>query len=170
MNIPYNPIDVANYIVWRANNMKQPVTHLKLQKLLYYVVATYLQTHKSHLIDETIVKWQYGPVVKSVYHQFKILGSLKITEPSEYILNKDPKDLFAVKWADVNQIVQDLDNISTFKKVVDRVLDDLLPLSAFQLVDITHAEPAWRDCEHDILNGRELIYSDNDLMVATYAR
>lgn len=36
---PYNPIDVANYIVAEAIKRKKPVTHLKLQKLLYYVAA-----------------------------------------------------------------------------------------------------------------------------------
>ena len=77
---PYNPIDVANYIVAEAVKRKKPVTHLKLQKLLYYVVVKYLQTHNKPLIAENVVKWQYGPVVKSVYHHFKILGSLEITE------------------------------------------------------------------------------------------
>lgn len=167
---PYNPIDVANYIVWRANKLGKPVTHLKLQKLLYYVVAKYLQTYDKHLIDENVVKWQYGPVVKSVYHQFKILGSLKITELSEYIESKEANDPFSVKWADVDGYVQDLAKNNVFTSVANLVINDLLNLSAFELVNITHAEPAWRDYEYEILQGFEPVYSDGELKAATYVQ
>lgn len=170
MKAPYNPIDVANYIVWRANAMGNPVTHLKLQKLLYYVVAKYLQTHNKPLITEDVVKWQYGPVIKKVYHQFKILGSLEITELSEYIESKDPHKPFVVKWADVDGNVQALSQDNNFTQVANTVIDDLLPFSAFTLVDITHAEPAWRDYEHEILRGFEPIYSDNELKAANYVQ
>ena len=169
-NAPYNPIDVANYIVWRANELGKPVTHLKLQKLLYYVVAKYLQAHNQHLIDEKIVKWQYGPVVKSVYHQFKILGSLLIKEPTEYIVDKDPNNPFILKWADTEQQIDILKNNHDFYEVTEQVLKDLLPLGAFVLVDITHDEPAWRNFEPHILHGFEPVYSDDELKAASYVR
>lgn len=51
MTAPYNPIDVANYIVWRTKQEKKPVTHLKLQKLLYYVVTGYFQSYDKHLTN-----------------------------------------------------------------------------------------------------------------------
>lgn len=170
MKAPYKALDVANYIVWQAAERKNPVTHLKLQKLLYYVVAKYLQEYNEPLIDEPICKWQYGPVVKSVYHQFKILGSLPITEPSEYIINKVPNNPFSGTWADVNGIVQTLHQDLQLKQVTDTVLQDLLSTKdAFQLVAITHREAAWKNYESDILQGIELIYSDDELRVAEYA-
>ncbi|WP_227711583.1 Panacea domain-containing protein [Moraxella catarrhalis] len=165
---PYNPMDVANYIVAEAVRKEKPVTHLKLQKLLYYVVAKYLQTHNKPLIAENVVKWQYGPVVKSVYHHFKILGSLEITELCEYIESKDNKKLFSVKWADVDANVQTLKNNPEFTKVANTVIDDLLSVSAFGLVDITHAEAAWRNFEPEILQGFEPYYSEDELKAATY--
>ncbi len=167
---PYNPIDVANYIVWRANELGKPVTHLKLQKLLYYVVAKYLQAHGEYLINENVVKWQYGPVIKSVYHQFKISGSLAITELSEYIESKDPNKPFTIQWADVDRHVQELAKNNAFTQVADMVIGDLLGFSAFELVDITHAEPAWRNYESEILQGLEPIYSDSELKAATYVQ
>ncbi|MFS6937442.1 Panacea domain-containing protein [Neisseria animaloris] len=166
MRVPYNPIDVANYIVRRANEKQNPVTHLKLQKLLYYVVAMYFQKYDRRLIDEDVVKWQYGPVVKSVYHQFKILGSLKITELSEYIESIDSP--FSVKWADVHDRVQRLERDNDFKIVADKVIDDLLESNAFKLVDITHAEPAWYNYKDEILRGSEPTYSDAELKAAKY--
>ncbi|OOS02575.1 Uncharacterized phage-associated protein [Moraxella cuniculi DSM 21768] len=168
MKPPYNPIDVANYIVAEAVKRNQPVTHLKLQKILYYVVAKYLQNYDEPLIAEDVVKWQYGPVVKSVYHQFKILGSLQITELSEYIEFKDDKKLFSVKWANVDANVKTLESDLKFAIVANTVIDDLLNESAFRLVDITHAEPAWRNFEPEILQGFEPCYSEDELKAATY--
>lgn len=163
----YNPIDVANYIVWRANAMQKPITHLKLQKLLYYVVAKYLQQYNHYLITENIVKWQYGPVVKSVYHQFKILGSAPITELSEYII-KDPNKLFSFEWAKVQEITNEINTNDKVKNTVALILEDLIDKNPFVLVDITHREPAWRNFEEHILNGGEPEYSIEELMVASY--
>ena len=82
------------------------------------MVVKYLQTHNKPLIAENVVKWQYGPVVKSVYHQFKILGSLEITELCEYIESKDDKKLFSVKWANVDANVKTLENDPEFAKLL----------------------------------------------------
>ena len=169
MKAPYNAMDVANYIVWYAKKAGNPVTHLKLQKLLYYVVASYLQKYGKPLINEDVVKWQYGPVVKSVYHQFKILGSLEITELSEYIESRDNQS-FSARWADVDKLLEDLKADDDFTQVANIVIDDLIRFSAFKLVDITHTEPAWRDFEADILKGYEPVYSVNELQDATYVQ
>lgn len=165
---PYNAIDVANYIVWRANAMGKPVTHLKLQKLLYYVVAKYLQKYDQNLIEEPILKWQYGPVVKSVYHQFKILGAAPIVELSEYILHRDPINPFSFEWADVDGIVRQLDSNNNLNNIVAMVLNDLINTNPFDLVHITHKEPAWYNYEQQILKGRELLYSQEELRQADY--
>lgn len=163
----YNPIDVANYIVWRANAIEKPITHLKLQKLLYYVVAKHLQKYNHYLITENIVKWQYGPVVKSVYHQFKILGSAPITELSEYMI-KDPNKLFSFEWADVDEITHNINADKEVEDTVTLVLKDLIDKNPFALVNITHREPAWRNFEERILKGGEPEYSREELMVASY--
>ncbi len=164
MKAPYNPIDVANYIVWRANAMGNPVTHLKLQKLLYYVVAKYLQTHDKHLIDEKVVKWQYGPVIKSVYHSFKVFGQNLITAPKPYLTTTD---VFNLEFAEVEKINNDLNNDNKLKNVVNFVLNQLVSIDAFDLVERTHQEPAWGDYEELILRAREeMVYSAQELKMA----
>ncbi len=163
LNTPYNAIDVANYIVWRANKMGKPVTHLKLQKLLYYVVAKYAKDYNYLLIDEDIVKWQYGPVVKSVYHYFKLYGHSKITQPVAYLTSTE---MFHLGFADVEGKIQQLESDGLFEQSLEYVFNKLLDKSPFDLVERTHQEPAWRNSETQILQGYDLLYSLDELQSA----
>ena len=70
----YNALDIANYIIWYANENRkdiQDITNLKLQKLLYYVAANYYILYDKRLFEEQIEKRKYGPAVQSVYQTFK---------------------------------------------------------------------------------------------------
>ena len=51
------------------------ITHLKLQKLLYYAQAYALTLLGQPLFAEPIVRWQHGPVVTAVYHEYKSVDS-----------------------------------------------------------------------------------------------
>ena len=166
----FNAIDIANYIVWRANQDNLHVTHLKLQKLLYYVIAKYLKVNNQLLTEEPICKWQYGPVVKTVYHQFKLYGNDVIKEPSVY-LHPDSNYFgdggeFCIKFADVDSITQMIDEETKIPAIVDEVLDTFRYDSAFDLVRKTHNEPAWKNYESEILQGYDLQYSLNELREA----
>ncbi|WP_394261309.1 Panacea domain-containing protein [Moraxella boevrei] len=160
----YNPIDVANYIVWRANAIEKPITHLKLQKLLYYVVAKYAKDHDTMLINEDIVKWQYGPVAKSVYHYFKLYGHNEITKPIAYLTSTE---MFHLTFANVDKKISELSGDDLFETVADSVLDKLIDFSAFDLVERTHQESAWKDFEIQILQAnQDLPYSLTELKMA----
>ena len=166
---PYNPIDVANYIVWRANKLDKPVTHLKLQKLLYYVVAKFAKYNDALLIDENVMKWRYGPVVKSVYHQFKLFGDQEIDAPVNYLSDESNycgEGKFIVRFANVESINNGLHANNRLNTAVTYVLHTLGGNTAFELVDRTHAEPAWRDCMDMILQNLEPHYSIDELRVA----
>lgn len=165
MKAPHNPIDVANYIVWRANVADHPITHLKLQKLLYYVVARFAKEYDAKLINEDVMKWQYGPVVKSVYHHFKLWGQKEITSSLAYLL--PTSDVFNLKFADVNEINENLHNQVEVERQVSYVLNELLACSAFDLVDRTHQESAWKNYESEILKAnQDLPYSLSELRAA----
>lgn len=166
MKVSYNSIDIANYILWQSKIMGiKDVTHLKLQKLLYYVVAKYLKNTNNPLLDESVSKWQYGPVVKSVYHQFKIFGD-KSLEPVTYLSpesNYSGNGDFVIKFADIDSINQSLNQVRDIHNAVSFVIGELGDFSAFELVDRTHAELAWKNFEIDILRGVDLIYSLDEL-------
>ena len=50
------------------------ITHLKLQKLLFYAQGIYLALNDNMLFYDQIVAWEHGPVVKSVYDEYKQNG------------------------------------------------------------------------------------------------
>lgn len=52
-----------------------PVSHLKLQKLLYYAYSEYLLKTGKKLFKEPIVAFKYGPVVEEVFYKHRHYGS-----------------------------------------------------------------------------------------------
>lgn len=71
----YSPKSIANYFLELASSKDESITPMKLQKLVYYAQGWYAGYTSKPLINETIEAWQYGPVVSSLYHEFKQFGS-----------------------------------------------------------------------------------------------
>lgn len=69
---------VVNTLLKFANDNSHEITHLKLQKLLYFLHGEYLAKTERLLIDEQFEAWQYGPVVPKVYEQYKSFGGKPI--------------------------------------------------------------------------------------------
>ena len=66
---------VANYFIDLANAKKIQITPMKLQKLIYFAHGWHLAIIGEPLIDECVQAWSYGPVIDSIYHEFKEYGS-----------------------------------------------------------------------------------------------
>jgi uncharacterized phage-associated protein len=71
--------EISNYIVSyfstiATNSIEGDLTNLKLQKLLYYCQINSLKKYKTPLFDDVIEAWDYGPVISSVYKQYKPFG------------------------------------------------------------------------------------------------
>lgn len=47
------------------------ITHLKLQKLVYYAQGLYLAYFNKPLFTQSVEAWRHGPVVNDLYHIFK---------------------------------------------------------------------------------------------------
>lgn len=69
----YKVLDIAHKILNKATltEYEEPISNLKLQKLLYYMQGYHLAYFDSPLFDDEIEAWMYGPVVPSVYQHFK---------------------------------------------------------------------------------------------------
>lgn len=75
----YSAKAVANKFIEIAKEKGSPITPMKLQKLVYFAHGWYLSlTSGQPLIDEKIEAWRYGPVVPSLYHEFKSHGNRAI--------------------------------------------------------------------------------------------
>lgn len=62
MQSPYSVEAIANALLQIAFSARQPVTHLKLQKLVYLTHGHFLVETGRPLVDEMFVATPYGPV------------------------------------------------------------------------------------------------------------
>ncbi|MBU0578840.1 DUF4065 domain-containing protein [Patescibacteria group bacterium] len=134
-------LNVANYFIQASSQDDEPdLTNLKLQKLLYFAQGQYLAKFNKPLFEDDIEAWEYGPVVKSVYHQFKHCGAFPITA------------------FDIDSEVNISDEKTLFLK---KVWSKYAKYSAEHLVDITHKKGSpW---EKNYKNGLNNIIPQNEL-------
>lgn len=124
--------DIANYIIQLANNFPykdiqfQPdgITHLKLQKILYYTQVVFLIKKGEKAFEEQIVAWKYGPVIQEIY--------TKYTSQWRNFLEVDNG------WEDSSLAPED-------KKLIERTREIFGRYSANQLVEMTHSDDPWKN-------------------------
>lgn len=159
-------IDFANLIISYANDLPNrtgSLTPIKLQKILYYVYVECLRTHQVKLFDEPIEKWKFGPVVSSVYHNFKTYGVKHIEEPTSSFVFDVTQD--GLKFEEIPFKNESITICPEVKKTIKVKVEELINVDPFELVERTHKEEPWKSCESQILRGdRGLIYSDEELI------
>lgn len=70
--MPYKAKQVANAFITLANQDGLPIDPMKLQKLLYYANGYFVAERDGQpLINEYFEAWDYGPVVPTVYYEFR---------------------------------------------------------------------------------------------------
>lgn len=77
------PSILSNNILQRSFQDGEGVTPMKLQKLLYFVSCEYVKRTSSQLFKENFEVWQYGPVLPTVYQEFKSFGKNNINSYSK---------------------------------------------------------------------------------------
>ena len=118
-----NQEDIFALCNWILNNydyenMGEKITHLKLQKLLYYYQGLSCAIYDKPIFMNTIEAWVHGPVVKEVYDKYKIHGYDPIPLPNEKV---------------------ELNN-SSLEPLFKSILRHYGELSAKQLENLTHKE------------------------------
>ena len=76
----YTPQHIANYFLDRAEAEGRTLGHMKVQKLVYIAYGWYLALTGERLFNEPIQAWQHGPVIRSLYDEFKHYVNRGITE------------------------------------------------------------------------------------------
>lgn len=66
---------VANRFIDISKATDKPFSPMKLQKLVYFAHGWYLAFVDDPLIRESFELWEYGPVVSSLYQEFKDIGN-----------------------------------------------------------------------------------------------
>lgn len=117
-------LDVAKYLILLADAEEEPdcLSHLRLQKLLYYVQGWSLALRKTEIFPEGIEAWAHGPVVPDVYRHLKKYGSSSI--PIE-------------GWASPKNLSK------TEQRFIESVWEAYKEYSATSLRKMTHQEDPW---------------------------
>lgn len=114
---------IAQFFLHHAyDGEKDQVSNLKLQKLLYYAQGYSLALLNKPLFKEPIQCWTHGPVVESVYHQYKVFGKRFITSTQVMDLSIFNSDEMAILTLVANEYGQ---------------------YSAWKLREMTHDEAPW---------------------------
>lgn len=127
--------ELACYIIdyYKKNFKEKEISPLKLQKTLYFCFAYWggfirknnsfndkpkeiTLNYSEYLFDNKIEAWVYGPVIPDVYHEknLKKYENKKLFNGMEYV-----------------------------QKYINNVLNDVLPLNDFKLVEISHEDQCW---------------------------
>ncbi len=114
---------IADYLLSYSDpDIGDIISNMKLQKLIYYAQGFHLALYDTPLFEDPIVAWEHGPVVESVYHDYKKYGSNAIPIPEnldDTILSTDQKDLLKEVYEVYGQF------------------------SAWKLRNMTHSELPW---------------------------
>jgi len=94
-------IDVANYILEISregadDGEYELISHMKLQKLVYFCQGYSLALLGKPLFPEAIEAWQHGPVCPKLYHILKGYGPSPITasiDPDKIMLEEQDRQL-----------------------------------------------------------------------------
>lgn len=71
----HDPRAIANLMLDEADVLGIRISHIALQKLLYFSHGIYLMRTKTPLVSGYFEAWQYGPVHPAAYRAFKQAGS-----------------------------------------------------------------------------------------------
>lgn len=83
-----SPLAVANFFIQKSFDTGVEVATMKAIKLVYISHGWHLGLYESSLINEAVQAWKYGPVVESVYQEFKDYGNNNITKLYETTTDK----------------------------------------------------------------------------------
>lgn len=76
----YNSRQLANYFIKKSHATGVELTPMKLIKLCYIAHGWHLGLFGNELLDEAIYAWKYGPVIRTLYRDFRQYGNSQISE------------------------------------------------------------------------------------------
>jgi uncharacterized phage-associated protein len=124
----YSALDIANWIIASVDREAgDSITHLKLQKLLYYAQAWALCLLGRPLFEEDMQAWVHGPVAETVFQAYRRYGFEALPPPNR---------LPALAPEDEAHLLSVLEAYGDF--------------SARRLEAMTHNEDPWRQARGDL--------------------
>lgn len=118
---------VADYIIRFSHEHGDPITNLKLQKLVYYAQGWHLGLFDKPLFDDRLEAWVHGPVQPSLYHRYK-----------EY------------RWNPISEDPGHAVLLPSLTAHLDEIMAAYGGMSAYDLERLSHQESPWLKARGDI--------------------
>ncbi len=153
----YDPLAIANTLIDIAKEKKVKLTPMKLQKLIYFAHGWNLALKDEPLINEHVEAWKFGPVIPSIYHEFKYYGNNDINEKAERIIMNDNFSFTTTK-----PVVKKTDK--EIWELLEKIWEVYGKYSGWQLSNATHQEGTpWKQVwnEGQVLYGKDI---DNNII------
>jgi uncharacterized phage-associated protein len=129
---------VANEFLDLAKRDNKQLTHLQLQKLVYFAHGWHLAVTGSPLLDERIEAWKYGPVIPSLYREFRTFGSASIGSKATEFVRIDPTEHLEITPSLTDDLFSSQEQVESARRVIKRVWDLYSGFSGLQLSSATH--------------------------------
>jgi uncharacterized phage-associated protein len=136
VTMAFSSLSIANEFLRRGWKGGRQLTPIQLIKLVYIAHGWFLALTGKPLIKEKVYAWKYGPVVASVYDEFKGFGGGEVTSMAirpDLLLAFDVALPYSI--VDERSEEYDLDYVS---QVLDRVWDQYRRFDGLDLSAMTH--------------------------------
>lgn len=137
--------EISKWFLFKNNSAIQEfdaeaLTHLKLQKLLYYAQGIHLAHLGEALFEDELFNWDHGPVAPRVYDEYK--GSREIT------FNPTDDDI---------KVFMEIQSHEDTRNVLEAVYDYYGKFSAWHLRNMTHEERPWLETNNNEVISKDLL-------------
>ena len=140
---PYDPRVIANELILLAQEYGLEITHLTIQKSVYFLHERYLRTRKVALCTGHFEAWQHGPVHPQLWTSFKEHGADPVSKVAKGL------DIMTGEVVDLPRISDQSDR----RFLVAEGLG-LIETPAHRLVGISHARGGAWDLVTNIGGGK----------------
>lgn len=168
--MPHSADAIANFFLKRAGEEKIPITPMKLQKLIFLAHAWHLALDKEGrpLINEPVEAWKYGPVIRSIYREFRRFGDQGI---DCFAQEFDPKTFSLYPPTIDQEDAPDVDRDFVLA-LLERVWEVYKGYTPIELANMTHLpEEPWKVI-YDTFHGNipPGVHIPNELIRQCYQR
>ena len=120
-------LDVADMLVKYATYLNYPISHLHLQRIMYFLESYHIFKYNKKLYDEYFEAWMLGPILKTIYDKYSISGSNPI-----FVSEEDMKSFNIKALAELEE------------KTNKKIIINLIQTSLFTLINYSNAQDsAW---------------------------
>lgn len=127
--------ELAEYLVKYFTFYDDPLTQLRLQKLLYFIQGWHLAYFNQELFEDEAEAWVKGPAYFEIYQKYKSYGYEFIIAENKDEITKGEIDSYLIK----------LGLNSEQNELIEAVLKQYGAFATSRLVYITHLHKPWND-------------------------